>query len=65
MELPQRDMLRPGEIAQFLRVSVRTVYRLCKADLPTVTWRGVSRIPRADFLDWYASKTSVSVDEFS
>ena len=46
--------LTPKEIAVFLRVNQRTVYRLCvDRELSYLRWGHVIRIPRAGFLLWY------------
>lgn len=52
--LPPHSHLTPKEIAVFLRVNQRTVYRLCvDRELPYLRWGHVIRIPRAGFLLWY------------
>lgn len=33
MSLPDRELLRPGEVARFLGVSAKTVYRWCDMGL--------------------------------
>ena len=49
--LPPHSHLTPQEIAVSLRVTVRTVYRLCdESELPSLRWRYVIRIPRDKFL---------------
>ena len=46
--LPPHTHLTPQEIAVYLRVTVRTVYRLCEGgELPFLRWGHVIRIPRA------------------
>ena len=51
---PPHSHLTPQEIAVYLRVTVRTVYRLCEErELPFLRWGHVIRIPRAHFLQWY------------
>jgi excisionase family DNA binding protein len=52
--LPPHSHLTPKEIAVYLRVTVRTVYRLCEGEeLPFLRWGHVIRIPREQFLRWY------------
>ena len=54
--LPPHSHLTPQEVATFMRVTVRTVYRLCEeSELPFLRWGHVIRIPRAQFLRWYDS----------
>jgi excisionase family DNA binding protein len=55
--LPSHSHLTPREIAVYLRVTVRTVYRLCEdSELPFLRWRHVIRIPRDKFLLWYEQR---------
>ena len=55
--LPPHSHLTPKEIAVFLRVHLRTVYRLCEGEeLPFLRWGHVIRIPRAEFLLWYEQR---------
>lgn len=52
--LPNHTHLTTGEVALFLRVHVRTVYRLIENDqLPFVRWGHVLRISRVEFILWY------------
>jgi excisionase family DNA binding protein len=55
--LPPHSHLTPKEIAVYLRVTVRTVYRLYEGEeLPFLHWGHVIRIPRAQFLRWYEQR---------
>jgi excisionase family DNA binding protein len=53
--LPPHSHLTPQEVANFMRVNLRTVYRLCGDDLPHIVWGNAIRIPRAEFIRWYTA----------
>jgi excisionase family DNA binding protein len=55
-ELPPHSYLTAAEIASYLKVQPRTIYRLIvEKQLPHVRWAEMSeiRIPREPFLEWY------------
>lgn len=57
--LPAKPNLRPSEIAEFLDISLATVYVMLDPEQPALPWiqvRGQKRIPRAAFLEWYTSQ---------
>lgn len=46
MSLPNKSLLRPDEVAEYLRVSLDTVYRMIACgELPAVRIRRLWRIP--------------------
>lgn len=50
---PKHDLLTPSEVIEYLRVNVRTVYRLMRTgELPAVRVGRQWRIRRADLDSW-------------
>lgn len=61
--LPPKPNLRPSEIAEYLDVSVSTIYELIKSgDIPSKLVGRQLRIPREQFLEWDASLPSGAED---
>jgi len=52
-ELPNKSLLLPAEVAQVLRVSVASVYRLCDEDkLKAMKVRGSRRITKESVINF-------------
>lgn len=62
--MSENEMLTPQEVADYLKVSVETIWRWCRNDtLPAVKIGKYWRIPRDEFESVIETETQVSQPE--
>lgn len=61
-ELPEDPSLTPGQVADFLGVSTRSVHNFIgKGSMPSLRVGRLVRVPRERFLRWYEERCNKGV----
>jgi excisionase family DNA binding protein len=64
MTKPKSDILTITEVAEYLKVAERTLYRLAAAKkIPAFKVGGTWRFPRADIDQWIKRQTAETLDD--